>query len=109
MFKKITLAAAAATALTAVPAAADAQYSRDYRSDQYARDYRSGQYDRSYSNNQYPSRYEQGGYYGNSHDDGYYGRTDAQYRRCSGTTGTILGAAAGALAGRAIDRNNCRR
>ena len=43
--------------------------------------------------------------------DGYHGRsTHAQnnYRRCSGTTGTILGAAAGALLGRAIDTRGSR-
>jgi uncharacterized protein YcfJ len=41
--------------------------------------------------------------------DGYYGRTyrdynadRRQYRRCSGTTGTIIGGAGGALLGREI-------
>jgi hypothetical protein len=41
------------------------------------------------------SRYER------SHrSDGYYGRTS--YRRCKGTTGTIVGGAGGALLGRHI-------
>jgi hypothetical protein len=40
------------------------------------------------------SRYER------SHRDGYYGRTS--YRRCRGTTGTIVGGAGGALLGRHI-------
>ena len=46
-----------------------------------------------------------------AHDNGYYGRSSYernQYRRCSGTTGTILGAAAGALLGRAIDSRGSR-
>jgi outer membrane lipoprotein SlyB len=48
-----------------------------------------------------------------AHDNGYYGRTayERSYnntRRCSGTTGTILGAAAGALLGRAIDSRGSR-
>jgi len=70
MFKNITLGAAAAlTAATALPAAAEA-HPRDG----------------------YYSRYE--------------GRTDGYYRdyrrRCSGTTGTIIGGAGGALLGREI-------
>ncbi len=77
MLKKFTLGAAAAlTAVSALPAAAQAQYYRD-------------------------------GYY----DRGYEGRTNAYYRgdrRCSGTTGTIVGGAAGALAGRAIDSRGSR-
>ena len=47
-----------------------------------------------------------------AHDNGYYGRGSYEqgqrYRRCSGTTGTILGAAAGALLGRAIDTRGSR-
>ncbi len=47
-----------------------------------------------------------GGYYSR---DGYYGRSyQRPYRRCSGTTGTIIGGALGALAGRAIDKSSCR-
>jgi hypothetical protein len=41
------------------------------------------------------SRYER-----SHHNDGYYGRTS--YRRCSGTTGTVIGGAGGALLGRHI-------
>jgi hypothetical protein len=81
MFKKFTLAAAIATAATvAVPAAADA--------------HRIG---RAHSHTSY--------------DQGYYGQNsydERSYRRCSGTTGTILGAAAGALLGRAVDRGGSR-
>ena len=82
MFKKITLGAAAAmTALTALPAAAQAQYYRD---------------------GYYQSR--------SAYNDGYYRGRNAYrpYKRCSGTTGTIIGGAGGALAGRAIDRHGSR-
>jgi len=86
MLKKITLGAAAAvTAVSALPAAAQAH---GYRDGYYSR------YDRA----QY-SRYDRG-YQGRSY---YRGQ-----RRCSGTTGTIVGGAAGALAGRAIDSRGSR-
>jgi outer membrane lipoprotein SlyB len=78
--KKIILSSvAAATALTAFPAAAEAQ-----------------------------RYYDRGGYYDRGYNQGYYGRTyrDSRYyrgqRRCSGTTGTIVGGAAGALLGREV-------
>ena len=93
MFKNITLGAAAAlTAITAFPAAAEA---RGHHNNGY---YQS-RYDRGYDNR-----------YARSYDDRYYrGRSDYRgYKRCSGTTGTIIGGAGGALAGRAIDRD-CRR
>jgi hypothetical protein len=133
MFKKITLTVlAAATAMTAVPAAADAHprgrangyYSQGYYGDAYRRgDYRRGDYYRGYGNRAYSNR----GYYGR---DRYYGRRcrdkgttgtivgaiaggllgkeiaeGGRYRRGDGTTGAIIGGAVGALAGRAIDRN----
>ncbi len=79
MIKKIALSAvAAATAMTALPAAASANH--------YDRGYYSANYDRGYN-------------------DRYYGRSDRRYdggRRCSGTTGTIVGGAGGALLGREI-------
>ncbi len=73
MLKKFTIGAAlAASTIAAVPAPALASHD--------------GYYD---------SRYER------SHrSDRYYGRN--QYRRCSGTTGTIIGGAGGALLGREI-------
>nr|WP_295375292.1 glycine zipper 2TM domain-containing protein [uncultured Sphingosinicella sp.] len=85
MFKKITLSAAAAVAaMTALPATAEARHNNGY-----------------YSNSHYDNGYRQA-YRG----DRYYGRNQYsnrnQYRRCSGTTGTVVGGAAGALAGRAI-------
>ena len=46
-----------------------------------------------------------------AHDNGYHGRSTYEqnnYRRCSGTTGTILGAAAGVLLGRAVDTRGSR-
>ena len=130
MFKKATLAAAVAlSALTALPSAAAANHGyydqgryertyrdgRAYRGDRYYRDYRS---DRSYRGDRYVR-----GRYGNRYYNG---------RRCSGSTGTlvggaagallgrevagrgdrtvgtILGAAVGALTGRAIDKSDCR-
>ncbi|HEX8263183.1 MAG TPA: hypothetical protein VF547_09950 [Allosphingosinicella sp.] len=93
--KKFTLAAvAAATAFTAVPAAAQAQYYGGYDR---------GGYDQGY--------YGRGDYDRNS-DGRYYGRSyrgDRNYnRRCSGTTGTIVGGVAGALLGREVTRGGSR-
>ncbi len=88
MLKKITIGAVlAASAMTAVPTAAVASHDGYYDS----------RYERSYRGDRYYSR------------DGYYqGRSayrgDRYYRgrRCSGTTGTIIGGAGGALLGREI-------
>ncbi len=102
MFKKIALSTvAAATALTALPAAASANhYDRGYNN-------RGGYYESQYRDRYYGQRQYDDRYYGQSqYDDRYYGRTDRRYygdRRCSGTTGTIVGGAGGALIGRAID------
>jgi hypothetical protein len=131
MLKKIVLSTAiAASALTALPAAAEAQSRYGY----------SQRYDNRYSGQRYDGRY-----YGQRYDSRYYGQRyapQAYYngryynhygQRCSGSTGTILGAiaggllgssvagrggdhaigaiigaGAGALAGRAIDRSDCR-
>ena len=88
MFKKITLGAAAAlAAVSALPAAAQAHGGNGYYDGRYAQSYNDGYYrDRIYRG----SRYDRG------------------ERRCSGTTGTIVGGAAGALAGRAIDSRGSR-
>ena len=83
MFKKLTLlgATAAMTATALVPATADAQYRRHYRDSYQGREYRGD--DNSY-------RYR-------------------EQRRCSdGTTGAIVGAIAGGLLGRVIDRGGDR-
>jgi len=112
MLKKIALLAAATSAtFVALPAAAEAQrygngYGYDsryqnqnqYRTDRYGRTY--DRYGRQvYANNNYGN-----GSYGNN--GGYYGRSNSnQYgtqRRCSGTTGTIVGGIAGALLGREV-------
>lgn len=90
MLKKITLAAAgAAMALSTVPAAADAKprgKAHGY--------YKNSAHARAYAN--------RNSYY----NDGYSGRSygyQEGYRRCrSGTTGAIVGGAAGALLGRQI-------
>lgn len=110
MLKKILLGAAALTAsATALPAAAEAQgYYRDSR---YARNYdgygyRGGYYDRGYYNRGYNRNY-----YGRGYNRNYYGRNQysRNYRRCgSGTTGAIIGGAAGALLGREIARGDRR-
>jgi hypothetical protein len=129
MFKKIAMSTAiAAAALTALPAAAEAQsrygYSSRYDNGYYNQRY----YGQAYANQRYYSQrtYNQGYYrhYGRrcsgstgtiigaiaggllgseiGRGNGYYGR------RGSGTTGAIVGGALGALTGRAIDRSDCR-
>lgn len=134
-------ALAATTALTALPAAANAQYYRDgYHRRSYDRDYRDyrryprhrsrtnvyigidtpayygGYYGRPayyggyYAPSYYPTYYDQG-YYGRGYyDRGYYGRSYYRggYRCGSGTTGAIVGGAAGALVGREIARGGYR-
>lgn len=128
MFKKISLTAAAAvSALVALPAAAEARpryydgysnsyYSQSYRGDRY---YRGDNYRRGYDNRYYGrSRY-----YGSNRRcrdkgttgtilgaiaGGLLGKEIAEggrYRRGDGTAGAIIGAGVGALAGRAIDRD----
>jgi hypothetical protein len=108
MLKKFILSIAAFTAAaTALPATADAGsrhrrhhgYSQYYDDDGYRyRGNRRGYYNR--------------GYYGRSSDYGYYDRNyygRRHYRRCgSGTTGAIVGGAAGALLGREIARGSGR-
>jgi hypothetical protein len=129
MFKKIAISTAvAASALVAMPAAAEAQSRYGYSS-RYDNGYsQRGHYDQRYDQ-RYDRRYANQRY-GNQRYGNHY------VQRCSnGSTGTIIGAiaggllgrevagrgdrtvgailggAAGALAGRAIDRsgNSCRR
>lgn len=98
MLKKIAIVSAAAvSALTAIPAAAEAQpYGRAYgyhNNSAHAR----AQANRYYDNRYYGNRYNDDGYSGRSH--GY----QQGYTRCrSGTTGTIVGGALGALLGREV-------
>ncbi|MEA3065237.1 MAG: hypothetical protein QOJ27_1683 [Sphingomonadales bacterium] len=115
MFRKITLAAAAAATLAMVPATAEARGRTGY--------YDSGRYAQSYGGDRYygrSQRYSQYNY--NRRCSGTTGTviggvggallgrsiTRDRYRGRSGTTGTILGAAIGALAGRSIDKSSCR-
>jgi outer membrane lipoprotein SlyB len=89
MFRKLSLATAAAAAtLTLVPAAAQANHRNGYYDD--------GRYAQSYRGDRYDNR--------------YYGRSNVRYhgRRCKGTTGTIVGGVAGALLGREITRDRYR-
>ena len=105
MLKKLALVAAAATtSMVAMPAAAEAQRYGYYDS-RYDRGYDS-RYDRYDRNDRYNSRYDNSRYndryYGRNYNNRYYGST---HRRCSGTTGTIVGGVAGALLGREVTRN----
>ena len=134
MLTKFTLSAAVAlTALTAMPAAAEAQsrygyydtrgnqyrqYDRRY-DQRYAQRYNNQRYynQRYYNQRRYNSRY--GNHYGQRCSSGSTGTIIGAIaggllgREIAGrgdrTVGTIIGGAAGALAGRAIDRGDCRR
>ena len=118
MFKKITLGVVAtATALTAMPAVADAAPRRGYNDNgYYSQSYRGDRYDRyDRRDRRYANRYDRGRY--NRQCDkgdggtiigaiagGLLGHEIAG--RGDKTVGTIIGGAAGALAGRAIDKNS---
>jgi len=93
MFKKTLLAATAAATL-ALPSVAQANHRDGYS------DY--GRYEDRYDQRDYDRRYNDG-YYGRTHRDDY--RSD---RRCKGTTGTVVGGAAGAVVGRAVTRDRYR-
>jgi hypothetical protein len=100
MFKKITFAAVAAvTAMAAIPATAEARpHGNAYGY------YNNSAHARGYYNNGYAQRGFNDGYYGDRY---YNGRaySNNRYRRCSGTTGTIVGGVAGALLGRSATRD----
>jgi hypothetical protein len=107
MLKKFALSgAAAAAALVAVPAAAEAQPNGRahgyYNNSAHARAYQNQRSrDRYYGRSAYDARY--GDRYGYDNRYRYQDRYDDRYdRRCSGTTGTIVGGAAGVLAGREV-------
>ena len=74
---------------------------RDYRDDRRGKNYWKG--DRYYSNGRYDGRRM-------SHNDRVYRGGDGRYycKRNDGTTGLIIGAAAGALLGRTVDTNGDR-
>ena len=114
LFSCLTIAAALALG---APSAAQAQYGYyDYgryerpavRYDRYGRAYSYDRYGRPvYANSGYYNRgYSNSGYYGRSR--GYYGDRYYNDRRCSGTTGTIVGGAVGALLGREVGRSGSR-
>jgi hypothetical protein len=88
--------AAAATAATAVPSAADAQHRGRHHYSQHDR----------HHNSRYARYYDGRGYYHGPH---WRGRDGRYYcRRSDGTTGLLLGGAAGALVGRSVDTHGER-
>lgn len=102
MLKKSILAMSALSMLV-VPVAADAHHYRGY--DGYGQAY--GGYEQQ---GYYPQQgyYQQQGYYPQQaygYQGAYYGG-DYRRHRCSGTTGTIVGAGAGALLGRSLGRGS---
>jgi hypothetical protein len=94
MIHTAVLASVAAVSFAVTPAMADGYYGA--RSDTYRPgDYDRGNgYDRGYDNRRY-----------DRNDRPNYARNYQNCRHNSGTTGLILGAGAGALAGRAIDKS----
>ena len=115
MLKTAILAATAAVMVVA-PTAAEAKnrhrgHAQNYDSNRYyGNGYNSGYYDNGY--NSYGNGYNSygNGYYANGYDsrynsNAYYGRR----QRCGGgTTGLIVGGAAGALLGREVGRSRDR-
>lgn len=91
MFKRSMLIISALS-MAAVPVAAEARHYHDYDGYGLAGD---GRYEQPAY---YPQQVDENAYYG----DGYSYRR----HRCSGTTGTIVGAGAGALLGRSIGRGS---
>ena len=97
MFKRSMLALSALS-IVAVPTASEARHHHgSYNSEGYG----DGD-DQGY--------YQQQGYYPQQaygYDNGYYSRSYRhRQHRCSGTTGTIVGAGAGALIGRSLGRGS---
>jgi hypothetical protein len=103
---KLSLLAASAAAMVALPASAEARHRPHY-----------GGYTSPYYGSNY---YGQGGYYGQGYypqsyygsryqGSRYYGSRHHRRDRCgNGTTGLIVGGAAGALLGREIERSSNR-
>ena len=110
MFKQTLLVASAAVAtIVAVPGAAEARHSRHYYSQQSYGYY--GQQPYHYGQRAYGYGYGQRAY-GYGYQQPYYGRQryyGRRHGRCgNGTTGLIVGGAAGALIGREVDRGGSR-
>ena len=98
----LTAASVAVPALMASPADAQWQRTRDWRS---ARNYDYNRYERGY-NNYYADRYYRPGpLYVMHRGDRIYRGHDGRYycRRSDGTTGLIIGGAAGGLLGNVVD------
>jgi len=102
MFTRM-LMAASVMAMVAVPSAAEARH-RNYGNVYYGSPYYDGGYGDGYYGG-YDRVYVNNGYYdGRYYGDRYYGRRHRD--RCgNGTTGLIVGGAAGALIGREIARS----
>jgi hypothetical protein len=106
---KLSLLAASAVAVVALPTSAEARhrsYYGGYASPYYGSNYYGqGYYGQGYYPQSYGSRY-----YGNRYNgDRYYGSRHYRRHRCgNGTTGLIVGGAAGALLGREVERSGNR-
>ena len=102
---KLTLLAASAAAMVALPGTAEARhrtYYGGYSSPYYGSNYYGQGY---YGQGYYPQRYYGSRYQGSR----YYGSRHYRRHRCgNGTTGLIVGGAAGALLGREIERSGNR-
>jgi hypothetical protein len=115
MFKRSMLVMSALS-MIAIPTASEARHHHGY----YDNGYYGGGYGQGYAQQQgyYAPQgyYQQQGYYAPQgyyqqqaygYGNGYDGRGYAyRQHRCSGTTGTIIGAGAGALIGRSIGRGS---
>jgi hypothetical protein len=130
MIRKLSLAAiAGATAAMAIPTAAEARpngRTYGYYNDGAQAGYYNQGYGSSYGNDYYANRAYSGRYYNDSNRyrsrrcsgttgtivggvaGALLGRAATRDYRHSGTTGTILGGALGALAGNAVDKSSCR-
>jgi hypothetical protein len=97
-----------AVSIVAVPTASEAHRHHGYYDNNGYGDGRGYEQQQGY----YPQQgyYQQQGYYPQQaygYDNRYYGRTYGyRQHRCSGTTGTIIGAGAGALLGRSLGRGS---
>ena len=100
---KMTLLAASAAAMVALPASAEARH-RPYYGGYASPYYGSNYYGQGYYPQSYGSRYYGNRYYGDRYGSRHYRR-----HRCgNGTTGLIVGGAAGALLGREVERSGNR-
>jgi uncharacterized protein YcfJ len=102
MFKKITLSAAiAATALTALPAAADARPRSHYDGrGAYAQPYQGQNY--RYASRYDARRYDQRRYNAPRYESRSYGRYYGQRCNNDNTAGALIGAIAGGLLGSSV-------